>query len=244
MENITSLSLGEIVKQNYKAGEVFEKFGLDFCCMGSQNFEEACQASNIDSSLVMKALNDIESEAGDGVNFDTWPLDLLADYIYKKHHKYIEEKTPVIKSYLDKICTVHGSHHPELLEIREIFNATSGELAVHMKKEELTLFPYIKRMVQAAEEKTAVKSPLFDSVVSPVQAMKADHLDEGVQLMKMASLSNHFTPPADACNTYTVAYKMLHDYERDMHMHIHLENNILFSKAIRMEAELSAYSIL
>jgi regulator of cell morphogenesis and NO signaling len=237
MENITTLTLGEIVAKNYKAGEVLEKFGLDFCCMGEQYFQDACKASNVDPAIVVKALEEMELQGGDGVNFDSWPLDLLADYIYNVHHKYIEEKTPIIKGYLDKICAVHGDRHPELHEIRKIFYETSGELAVHTKKEELTLFPYIKRMVKAKETKVPVKSPLFISVVSPVQAMKADHLNEGEQLLKIHLLSNHYTLPADACSSYAITYKMLHDYEKDMHLHIHLENNILFAKAIELEKE-------
>jgi len=235
MENVTNLTLGEIVKQNYKAAEVFERYGLDFCCMGSQQLNTACEASQVDINEVQQALASLSQQQDDGVNFDSWPLDLLADYIYKRHHKYVEEKTPLIKSYLDKICAVHGHRHPELKEIRAIFNETSGELAVHMKKEELMLFPYIKRLAEAQASGTAVASPVFDSVASPVAVMKADHLDEGEQLQRMSALSNKYTPPADACNTYTVTYKMLMEYERDMHIHIHLENNILFAKAVALE---------
>lgn len=235
METTETRTLGQIVKQNYKAAGVFEKYGLDFCCMGSQTFAEACKTSNVDAAAVLRELDNVGQGHDDGVNFDSWPLDLLADYIYKRHHKYVEEKTPLIKSYLDKICTVHGDRHPELLEIRRIFNETSGALAVHMKKEELMLFPYIKRLVQAQEAGSIVQSPVFDTVASPVEVMKADHLDEGEQLQKMAHLSDHYTPPADACNTFTVTYKMLLEYERDMHVHIHLENNILFSKAVALE---------
>lgn len=232
-------TLGDIVANNYKAASVFEKFGLDFCCMGNQTLEEACSASNVDSAAVNAALQDLAQEGNDQTNFNQWPLDLLADYIYNRHHKYIEEKTPLIKGYLDKICTVHGQRHPELLEIRKIFKETSGELAKHLKKEELMLFPYIKRMVKARQDGIRLKSPLFDSVQSPIQMMKTDHLDEGEQLRKMSALSNQYTPPADACSTYTVTYRMLDEYEKDIHVHIHLENNILFAKSLLLEDELS-----
>jgi regulator of cell morphogenesis and NO signaling len=235
----TKKTLGEIVANNYKAASVFEKFGLDFCCMGNQSLEDACNAGNVNLAEVNAALRNLAQESSDQTNFNQWPLDLLADYIYNRHHKYIEEKTPVIKGYLDKICTVHGQRHPELFEIRKIFDETSGELAVHLKKEELTLFPYIKRMVKAKEEGTRVKSPLFDTVLSPIQVMKTDHLDEGEQLRKMSALSNNYTPPADACSTYTVAYRLLDEYEKDIHVHIHLENNILFAKSLLLEEELS-----
>ncbi|MBT1709753.1 iron-sulfur cluster repair di-iron protein [Fulvivirgaceae bacterium PWU5] len=239
METLTTLTLGEIVKKQYRAAEVFEKFGLDFCCMGSQTLAEACSASQRDPAEVTAALQALEAEGSDGVNFDTWPLDLLADYIYQRHHHYVEEKTPIIQGYLDKICAVHGNRHPELHEIRRIFQETSGALAVHMKKEELMLFPYIKRLAKARESHEPVSSPIFGSISNPIHAMKDDHLDEGQQLQKMAALSNDYTPPADACSTYTVTYKMLKDYEKDMHLHIHLENNILFAKAVQLEEALN-----
>lgn len=239
MENLTTLTLGEIVKKQYRAAEVFEKFGLDFCCMGSQTLEEACSNSYYNAAEVTTALQALEAEGDDSVNFDAWPLDLLADYIYQRHHHYVEEKTPIIQGYLDKICAVHGSRHPELYEINRIFKETSGALAVHMKKEELMLFPYIKRLAKAGETHEPVTSPIFGSVSNPIHAMETDHLDEGQQLQKMAALSNGYTPPADACSTYTVTYKMLKDYEKDMHLHIHLENNILFAKAVQLEETLN-----
>ncbi|MBT1690043.1 iron-sulfur cluster repair di-iron protein [Dawidia soli] len=239
METLTTLTLGEIVKKQYRAAEVFEKFGLDFCCMGSQTLEEACRNSQHDPTEVLVALQALETDGGDSVNFDAWPLDLLADYIYQRHHHYVEEKTPIIQGYLDKICAVHGNRHPELYEINRIFKETSGALAVHMKKEELMLFPYIKRLVKAGETHEPVTSSIFGSVSTPIHAMEADHLDEGQQLQKMAALSNDYTPPADACSTYTVTYKMLKDYEKDMHLHIHLENNILFAKAVQLEEALN-----
>lgn len=238
MENLAATPLGAIVKKNYKTAEVFENFGLDFCCMGTQTLEEACTASNIEMNKVIIALNEIKANESDDVNFDMWPLNLLADYIYQRHHKYIETKTPIIKSYLEKICLVHGNKHPELLEIKKIFDETSGELAVHMKKEELMLFPYIKRLVHARENNTTVKSPVFYSVAAPITAMKNDHTNEGEQLQRIAKLSNNFAPPADACSTYQVTYQLLKEYEKDLHVHIHLENNILFEKAIHLEEEL------
>ena len=238
MENIKTLTIGEIVKENYSAAEVFEKFGIDFCCLGDRKFELACESSGADPDEVLKALGKMDDASGGAVRFDEWSLDFLADYIYNVHHKYIEQKTPLIKSYLEKICTVHGDRHPELHEIKEIFSESSGELAVHMKKEELTLFPYIRQMVQAKKKGSKAKSSVFSSVYSPIKALKDDHREEGEQLLKMATLSNHFKAPADACATYIAAYSMLKDYERDMHLHIHLENNILFSKAIKLEDEL------
>jgi regulator of cell morphogenesis and NO signaling len=229
MKNLTTLSLGDIVKQNYKAAQVLERFELDFCCMGHQT---------LDSGLVIDALEEINIYGGDGVDFGSWPLDLLADYIYQKHHRYIEEKTPQIKQYLDKLYAVHGHNHPELEQIRQLFNEIARELSIHVKMEELILFPYIQQMVQSKQSNTPLRIPDFGTLYSPVQRMKSDYMNEGKKLVKICSLTNNYTPPPDACNTYQVTFELLQEYERDMHMHIHLENNILFAKSIQLEGEL------
>lgn len=242
MENIKTLTLGEIVKQNYKAAAVLEKFQLDFCCKGNQTVDEACQKSGLNPTAVIKELEGVGKEGGDGVNFDEWPLHVLVDHIVRKHHGYIEEQTPQIKKYLDKICQVHGGRHPELFEIRKIFFEVGGELTVHMKKEELMLFPFIKKIEKAKETNEVAESPLFKSVSSPVEMMKADHAEEGEKLARIAALTGNYSIPADACNTFAVTYQLLNDYEKDLHLHIHLENNILFPKAIAMEGQLNAVS--
>jgi regulator of cell morphogenesis and NO signaling len=238
MKNLTTLSLGDIVKQNYKAAQVLERFELDFCCMGHQMLEEACANKNLDSGLVIEALEEINIYGGDGVDFGSWPLDLLADYIYQKHHRYIEEKTPQIKQYLDKLCNGHRHNHPELEQIRQLFKEIARELSIHVKMEELILFPYIKQMIQSKQSNTPLLIPDFGTVDSPVQRMKSDYMNEGEKLMKISSLTNNYTPPADECNTYLVTFKLLQEYERDIHMHIHLKNNILFAKSIQLEGEL------
>lgn len=240
METIDTLTLGEIVRQNYKAADVLEKYSLDFCCNGNQSIEDACAARGIDPEQVRTELKRLESDASkDGSNdFNSWTLHALVDHIMKTHHAYVTEQTPKINAYLDKIARVHGSRHPELLEIRTIFNEVGGELAVHMKKEELMLFPFITRIERAKNKNESAESPLFKSVQSPVQMMMADHADEGEKFARIAALTGGYQTPADACNTYALTYELLKEFERDLHRHIHLENNILFPRSIEMEAEL------
>lgn len=238
MENINTLTLGEIVSRDHRAAKVLESFGLDYCCAGNQRFDEACESLQVDKDEVVHALNKLHSADEEKTNYDQWSLDFLADYIYNRHHRYIEEKTPLIEAHLEKLCAVHGHFHPELLEIKRIFSETSATLAVHMKKEELMIFPYIRNLVKAKTTGKPATSHVFKSVAGPILSMKSDHIDEGEQLHLMSVLSNNFTPPSGVCNTYVVTYELLKEYERDMHMHIHLENNILFSKAILLEEEL------
>ena len=232
--------IGELVAQDYRTASVFKKYDIDFCCQGNRTIGDACSSEQIDESLVVSDLNALlDAPTGSTIDYKSWPLDLLADYIEKKHHRYVVEKTLEIQPYLNKICSVHGGRHPELFEIKAHFNATAEALAQHMKKEELILFPYVRQMVQAQQDHSKWESAPFGSVQNPIEMMMEEHSTEGDRLRKIESLSNNYTAPADACNTYMVAIALLKEFEQDLHLHIHLENNILFPKAIALEKELS-----
>ncbi len=239
MKTLGTRTLGDIVADNFRAATVFEKYGIDFCCQGNRNLSEACTEAGVEADMVAQQIDELEREIKGTLNFNEWPLDLLADHIFKNHHQYLEQVTPTIKNLLEKVCHVHGDRHPELLEIKNIFVKTSGELAVHMKKEELVLFPFIKKLALSKRQGTKVSSNLFDSVSNPIKQMNDDHLDEGEQLERMTKLSNNFTVPEDACMSYRTLYQLLKEYEHDMHIHIHLENNILFPKAVALEHALN-----
>jgi regulator of cell morphogenesis and NO signaling len=231
--------IGELVAKDYRTASVFKKYSIDFCCQGNRTIEEACEKKNIDTKKVLEDLVAMmESKSESTTDYQSWPLDLLADYIEKKHHRYVQEKTLEIQPYLDKICKVHGERHPELLKIKEEFNASAGELAAHMKKEELILFPFIRKMTQAKMENIKVDAAHFGTVINPIQMMMDEHTVEGNRFRKIEELSNNYTPPQDACNTYRVSFALLKEFEQDLHLHIHLENNILFPKAIEIEKEL------
>ena len=231
--------IGELVAQDYRTASVFKQYGIDFCCQGNRTINDACKTNNIDEKMVIADLNELlQSKEEKTTDFQSWPIDLLADYIEKKHHRYVVEKVLEIIPYLDKICKVHGSRHPELLEINEHFNATASELAVHMKKEELVLFPFIREMVEAKQANRKPDAPHFGTVQNPIQMMMNEHTTEGERFRKIEELSNFYTPPQDACNTYRVTFALLKEFEQDLHLHIHLENNILFPKAAELEKEL------
>ena len=235
--NITeSTVIGQLVAENYRSAEVFSKYGIDFCCKGDQAIKDVCAKKKLNVTELIDALNSALSVKETLVSdYKSWPSDLLADYIEKKHHRYVAEKTPVIQKYLHKVSSVHGAMHPELLEIAESFNACAEQLAMHMKKEELILFPFIRKMTVTG---TLPEMTRFGSVENPIEMMKEEHTTEGERFRRISELSNHYTPPADACNTYRVTYAMLKEFEEDLHLHIHLENNILFPSAIKMEQDL------
>ncbi|MDY0077637.1 MAG: iron-sulfur cluster repair di-iron protein [Bacteroidales bacterium] len=231
--------IGELVAQDYRTATIFKKYGIDFCCLGSTRVNEACDKKGIDTSLVLNDLNSAMQTSNNGaIDYQTWPLDLLVDYIVKKHHRYVEEKSLEIKPYLDKIRKVHGGRHPELHEINEHFLAGAGMLAQHMKKEELVLFPFIRKMVAAKQNGTKLEPPHFGTIANPINNMMSEHTTEGDRFRRIEELTNGYTPPADGCNTYRVTFGLLKEFEEDLHMHIHLENNILFPKSIELEKEL------
>lgn len=231
--------IGQFVADDFRTAAVFANYGIDFCCKGDRTVEEVCQKNNIDSDDLLDKLIAVSiPKDQQSIDYKSWPLDLLADYIEKKHHRYVEEKIPVLRQFLDKLCKVHGQRHPELLEITALFIGSSKELSAHMKKEELILFPFIQRMVKAKLEGAGIQSPQFGTVENPIAMMKDEHENEGERFRTISELSNNYTPPADACNTYKVTFAMLDEFEKDLHLHIHLENNILFPEAIKLEQSL------
>ncbi len=238
MEITQSPSIGSFVANDYRTASVFQKYGIDFCCKGGKSIDEVCESKKINTGQLLAELADVSGQPGNqATDFKSWPPDLLADYIEKKHHRYITDTTPSLKQFLDKLCKVHGSNHPELLEINKEFTASSDELASHMKKEETVLFPYVRQMADSGNRKEQTAGPSFGTVRNPIQMMMQEHDTEGERFSKISELSSKYTPPDDACTTYKVAYSMLKEFENDLHMHIHLENNILFPKAIEMEKE-------
>lgn len=235
--------VGDIVADNYKTAEIFKNYDIDFCCGGQQTIEDACKKTSLSSigvAVLVKDINDFleEKDTKQPIDYRNWPLDELTDHIETTHHAYVEAKIPILKAYLDKIESVHGKDHPELAEINTIFKDASGQLAMHMKKEELVLFPFIRKIAKAKREGSKLKAPHFGTIKNPIQKMNEEHDFEGEAFRKITALSNNYTVPQDGCNTYKVVFGMLQEFEDNLHLHIHKENNILFQKAIKLEEEL------
>lgn len=242
MEISRNTSIGEIVAYKHEVSQIFEKEGIDYCCQGHRSLEEVCKVNKMHPEdligRIKEVLNSTE-ESNNALAFNTWPLDLLIDYIEKKHHKYVEEKIKEIKPLLEKICKVHGEEHPELDKIKEMFFDASSELTVHMKKEELILFPYIRKLVRGrASGVEVLPESNFGSINNPIESMKEDHNEEGERFRTISSLSHGYQPPANACATYVMAYSLLKEFEQDLHLHIHIENNLIFPKALQIVDEI------
>jgi regulator of cell morphogenesis and NO signaling len=232
----TSTSLGDIVAADYRAAGVFDRLGLDFCCGGKRTFGEACAAARLDPGAVAAELAKLSATSGiDGVPDVSWPVEELAQYIVRRHHGYVREQLPVIASHLAKLVAVHGERHPELQQIADHFAELSLELQTHMMKEEQVLFPYVQQLAATAEHGQEPPVGIFGSVRNPIRMMEAEHRYAGDELGVIRGLSSNYSVPADGCTTYRACYEELAAFDADLRQHIHLENNILFPRAVALE---------
>ena len=233
-------TVGSIVAEDYRAAAVLTKYGIDFCCKGGRSVQEVCEKKNIDQTKLAEDITTLLArDAKNEEDALTWPLEKLADHVETVHHRYVEERGPILQQYLAKLCKVHGDRHPELFKINEEFNACVGAMAVHMQQEELMLVPFVRNLAKSERTGEPFKTPHFGTVENPVHMMMEDHNAEGERFERMGALSDGFTTPADGCATYATAFSMLREFETDLHRHIHLENNIMFPRAVALEKRLA-----
>ncbi len=228
---INKLTIGEIVANDFRASTVFKDAGIDFCCGGNQDMTEACNNDDIKKQKLIKELtllNNSSIEAS--LNFKEWELGFLCDYIVNTHHKFVTKKLPEIFFYTEKIASVHGDHHPELIEVAQLFKEINKELTQHLKNEEDILFPAIKDVVLAGSKDSKAL------IISEISRMSKEHEFAGGAMDKINEITSGYKLPDDACNTYQVAFKMLEEFEDDLHVHVHLENNILYPKSLIIAA--------
>lgn len=232
-------TIGDIVAKNFHAAEVFKKYGIDFCCQGNRSVRQACEEKGIDASVVEGELAQATTAGAPGAavhNFTEWDLGFLADYVVNTHHKYVKKYLPELNQYSDKVARVHGGRHPELHTVDELVKQITEEFYSHMKDEEEILFPMVKVIEDAVENKTPY-SPT-ESFEKVVDRAESEHKDVGYALEEIRKLTKDYTLPEDACASYTLLFKMLEEFEGDTFTHIHLENNIMFPKAIELEKTL------
>ncbi|MBL8001867.1 MAG: iron-sulfur cluster repair di-iron protein [Flavobacteriales bacterium] len=233
-------TIGSIVAEDHRAASVLTAHGIDFCCKGGRTVADVCQRKGIAPAALEREINDaLARDTKAREDHRSWSLLKLADHIERVHHRYVEDSIPVLQRYLTKLCHVHGNRHPELFEVAEAFQGCASAMAMHMKKEELVLFPFIRQLERSADGGAPLKRPHFGTVENPVHLMMADHDAEGDRFRRIAELTHGYVNPPDGCATYATAMAMLRDFEADLHLHIHLENNILFPRAIALEKSLN-----
>lgn len=237
----TQRTIGEIVAENFRTAAVFQEYEIDFCCRGGRTIEEACTDKSIDADAVLERIASVLASGPDpSMKFDEWDLAFLASFIEKNHHGYVRRMIPVLRMHTQKIASVHGGRHPELVEVARHFEAVATELEAHMLREEQMLFPFIAALEHASLTGGEPPRSPFGSVSNPIARMKIEHEHAGDEMATIRSLTSGYTPPEDGCTTYRVAFQELAEFEADLHQHVHLENNILFPKAIAIEKRFNA----
>ncbi len=239
IESLAGQTLGDLVHADGRAAIVFEKFGLDFCCGGRRSLAEAARTKSVPVGDVIAALAVLGEPAAIDLEPPEWrDLDVLVRHLVDHHHAYIRNTSPTIIAWLDRLVERHGDRHPELADVRSTFVAMTEEMSTHMMKEEHIVFPAIGEL--AAAKRLGGRRPIspFGTIANPIRMMEADHEEAGDLLARLRTLTDGFAPPDGACTTYRSCYAELARYEQDLHRHVHLENNVLFPRAIELDQAL------
>ena len=238
IENIERKTLSEIVTNDFRAAAVFEKYGLDFCCHGNKSLIDATSEKQIQTEALLTDLTKaFQSNDTSTIDFNNMELDRLVDYIIETHHSFVRKKLPFITELGNKVVNAHGEHHPEVKEIAELFRGVKVEFEGHLVKEEMILFPQIKKLAEVKRGSAQYQRPPFGTIANPIRVMEAEHENAGAAFDSIKQLAQNYNPPADACNTFKVYYAELENFENDLHKHVHLGNNILFPKSLAVEKE-------
>lgn len=228
-DSFTEPTIGEIVADDFRAASLFKKEGIDFCCGGNKSLSQACAEKGVDPvEFERKLFTLTETPVSGNQNFKEWKLDFLSDYIVNTHHVYVLKTLPELLFYTQKIATVHGEHHPELIEVARLFSRINEELLQHLKNEEEVLFPAIK------EALSTNSSEAKKLIITEIERMQGEHEFAGGAMDQINEMTQNYRVPDDGCNTYRVSFKLLEQFEDDLHVHVHLENNILYPKALKL----------
>lgn len=229
-------TIGEIVAEDYRTAKVFEAREIDFCCGGNVVLRTVCQEKRIDLALMIGELEAIKHESIEkSKNYSSWELSFLADYIVNVHHTYLKENTDQISAYVRKIAEVHGNNHPETIEIASVFNKIAIDLEEHLREEEEDFFPALKRLELNKKAGTAPAAKDIETMKNSLKRLTEEHEEIGDAIHKIRHLAGGYVIPDNVCNTFVVTYRKLKEFEDDLHEHVHLENNILFPKAVQLK---------
>jgi regulator of cell morphogenesis and NO signaling len=235
----TDKTVREYALEMPSAVRVFEKLKIDYCCGGGRPIGDACAAAGVgieELASLLEQANDAPVASVQPVVAQSSTLAAVIDYIVEKHHTFTREEMERINALLEKVCSKHGANHPEVVIARTLFRTLCDDLKPHMYKEEAVLFPYIKALEQAVSRKTVLPFAPFGTVNNPVRMMMSEHDTAGDILRELRAATGDYAAPEDACMSYRALYDALEGFERDLHRHIHLENNVLFPRAVEMES--------
>jgi regulator of cell morphogenesis and NO signaling len=229
------ITIWQLVAKDFRNAEVFQKFGIDFCCGGKKTIEEVCQKKGINQDLVWDEINQNEKKkSSGGFDFINWTPSLLCEYIIQQHHGYVKESLPIIYELSNKVARVHGGFDSFLVELNKTVILLAQELVDHLKKEEDFIFPFIKNNVIDESSLKLVSSEDLNLFLAQTSEMENEHEVAGSLLKKVRELTNDFKIPDHACTSYRVLFLKLEEFEKDLHQHVHLENNILLPKVTEL----------
>ena len=232
-------TVGEIVANDFRLAAVFQGFGIDFCCGGKRTLADACRQRNVDAAVVLEAIERTSQYLSASLPFDAWEPEMLISFIVEKHHDYVRRTLPSLTGFTQKLASVHGDRHPELREVASLTADVSAEMTAHMEKEERILFPYIGAMAAAVKQGCAAPGAPFGAIENPIRMMELEHESAGTAMARISQLTGGYSVPDDGCTTYRVCLQALQAFEQDLHQHVHLENNILFPKALALAGRTS-----
>ncbi|MBP1751267.1 MAG: iron-sulfur cluster repair protein ScdA [Geobacteraceae bacterium] len=233
--SISDKTIGEIVADDYRTASVFEKHGIDFCCGGKVALSAICREKGIEPAVILREIKAVkETLLERSANYAAWELPFLADFIINTHHAYLKENMGQIAVHTGKIADVHGVRHPEVIEISQIFARIVTDLVDHLGYEEDVFFPAIKRIDGARKSDAVPETKDSETISEGLVKLHREHEEVGDAIHRIRDLAKDYEIPGDVCNTFTVTYRELKEFEDDLHKHVHLENNILFPKAANL----------
>jgi regulator of cell morphogenesis and NO signaling len=229
-------TLADVAAESLGATRILEQHGLDYCCGGKRPFNEACAAKGLNPESVMQEVERAQGAGASEKDWQTAPLGELVKHIVATHHEYLKLELPALGKRLDKVHAVHGARDPETLNrMVEVFGALRAEMELHLHKEEAMLFPFIEKYGNAEAQSSPMPPVPFGSIANPIAMMESEHVSAGNALVQIRALTHDYQLPPYACTTVRALYAGLQALEADLHVHIHLENNILFPRAIALE---------
>lgn len=234
----SEMTVRDVAIQLPESTRLFESLKIDYCCGGNQPLGQACTSAGVDVDDVMEMLAGVE-QSNEAKDFQNASLPELITHILDTHHVFTKSEMDRLQLLADKVLHAHGGNHPELVHLDELLTRLCDDLKPHMFKEEQILFPYINALVQAADQNRAVPFAPFGTVKNPIRMMTMEHDTAGEILRELRALTSDYKVPADGCISYQTLYQALENFEKDLHQHIHLENNLLFPKALELENALN-----
>lgn len=240
LSQFVNTTVASIVREDYRTAEVFKKYGISYCCGGNISLEDLCSKNNLDYGQILEELEAATKDISvpNSLNFAAWKTEFLVDYITNVHHGYLYQVLPALEAHLFSFVESHKNKFPEFSELVEVFQELSSVLKTHNRYEEEIIFPYIKQIENAHRRKETYGNLFVKTLRKPLGNIEADHKKISAILKELRILTNNYIFPADACTNHRVIFQRLRELDNDMMQHKHLENNILFPRAIELEKEL------